>query len=186
MIGDRTTLPQQNACARYYTTHVEITPIVLESLSKMVPKSSQNLSKIDFRGGLEATLEPLVCRGCPKTSFLMILLNFGTPFGDQFWVILGIFFFCFVMIFLALSCSQNNRQIFKKGTKNTSGIYLKSDLGSIFYDFLYTVFLNDPTVFLLYFTGLRCSKQHEKHTFGNIFRCFLRTLFWDGFGMTFS
>ena len=65
-------------------------------------------------------------------------------------------------------------------------IYLKSDLGSIFYDFLYTVFLNDPTVFLLYFTGLSCSKQQEKHTFGNISRCFLRTLFWDGFGMTFS
>jgi len=90
------------------------------------------------------------------------------------------------MIFLALSFSQNNRQIFKKGTTNTSGIYLKSDLGSIFYDFLYTVFLNDPTVFLLYFTGLRCSKQQEKHTFGHIFRCFLRTLFWDGFGVTFS
>ena len=90
------------------------------------------------------------------------------------------------MIFLALSFSQNNGQIFKKGTKNTSGIYLKSDLGSIFYDFLYTVFLNDPTVFLLYFTGLRCSKQQEKHTLGNICRCFLRTLFWDGFGMTFS
>jgi len=95
VIGDRTTLPQQNACARFYTTHVEITPIVLESLSKMVPKSTPNLSKIDFRGGREATLEPPVCRGCPKTSFLMILLNFGTPFGDQFSVMLGILFFVF-------------------------------------------------------------------------------------------
>ena len=37
--------------------------------------------------------------------------------------------------------SKNNRHIFKKGTTNTSGFYLKSDLGSIFYDFLYTVFL---------------------------------------------
>ena len=150
--------------------------------SQIVPKPIQNR----FLRSLEATLEPPVCRGCPKTSFFTILLNFGTPFGDRFWVILGIIFLCFFMIFLTLFFSQNNGKICKKGTTNTFEIYLKSDLGSIFYDFLYTVFLNDPTVFLLYFTGLRCSKQQEKHTFGNIFRCFLRTLFWHGFGMTFS
>ena len=63
------------------------------------------------------------------------------------------------MIFLTLFFLQNNANTFKKGIHNTFEIYLKSDLGSIFYDFLYTVFLNDPTVFLLYFIGLRCSKQ---------------------------
>jgi len=33
----------------------------------------------------------------------------------------------------------------------------------IFFDFLYIVFLNDPTAFLLYFTGSHCSKFQEKH-----------------------
>jgi len=33
----------------------------------------------------------------------------------------------------------------------------------IFSDFLYIVFLNDPTAFLLYFTGLHCSNLQEKH-----------------------
>ena len=92
VIGDRSTLPQQNAFARYYTTHVNITQIVFENLLNMVPKSSQNLSEIELWEGLEATLEPPVCRGCPKTSFLTILLCFGTPFVDQFWVILDMFF----------------------------------------------------------------------------------------------
>ena len=65
----------------------------------MVPKSSQNLSQIDFRGGLEATLEQPVCRSCPSTSFLLILVNFGTPFGDQFGVISGILLIVFLLIF---------------------------------------------------------------------------------------
>ena len=113
-----------------------------------------------------------------------------TQFWDPIWrPVLGHFgyhFFVFFYDFSYTVFSQNNGNICKKGTKNVFEIYLKSDLGSIFYDFLYTVFLNDPIMFLLYFTGLSCSKQQEKHTFGNISRCFLRTLFWDGFGMTFS
>ena len=54
---------------------------MLEKLTKIVPKWSQNLSKIDPGGGLEATWEPPLCRGDPKTSFLMIL----APLWDPIW-----------------------------------------------------------------------------------------------------
>ena len=69
----------------------------------------------------------------------------------------------FAMIFLTLFFSQKNAKVFKQVTKNSLKIQLKSDLGLIFCDFLYIVFLNDPTAFLLYFTGSHCSKLQEKH-----------------------
>ena len=58
-----------------------MTSNVLESLSKMVRKSSQNTSKIDLEGGLEAAREPPLCGGDPKTSFLAIL----APLWDPIW-----------------------------------------------------------------------------------------------------
>ena len=69
----------------------------------------------------------------------------------------------FSMIFMTLFFSQKNATIFKRVIKNRFKIQLKSDLGLIFSDFLYIVFLNDPTTFLLYFTGSHCSKLQEKH-----------------------
>ena len=54
---------------------------VLENLSKLVPKSSQNTSKIDLEGGLEAAREPPLCGGDPKTSFWAIL----APLWDPIW-----------------------------------------------------------------------------------------------------
>ena len=58
---------------------------------------------------------------------------------------------------------SNNATVFKEGAKNALKIKLKSNIGLIFSDFLYIVFLNDPTTFLLYFTGSHCSKLQEKH-----------------------
>ena len=69
----------------------------------------------------------------------------------------------FSMIFMTCLFSQKNSTILKKVTKNSFNIQLKFDLGLIFSDFLYIVFLNDPTAFLLYFTGSHCSKLQEKH-----------------------
>ena len=66
-----------------------------KKLTKMVPKWSQNLSKIDPGGALEATWEPLLKEGVPKTSFLKILAPFWDPLWDQFGVILGIIFLMF-------------------------------------------------------------------------------------------
>ena len=54
---------------------------VLENLSKLVRKSSQNTSKIDLEGGLEAAREPPLCGGDPKTSFWAIL----APLWDPIW-----------------------------------------------------------------------------------------------------
>ena len=58
-----------------------MTPNVLEHLSKMVRKSSQNTPKIDLEVGLQAAWEPPLCRGDPKTSFLAIL----APLWDPIW-----------------------------------------------------------------------------------------------------
>ena len=70
----------------------------------------------------------------------------------------------FSMIFMTLFFLQKNAKVFKKVTKNSIKIQLKSNLGLIFFDFLYIVFLNDPTAFLLYFTGSLCFKFQEKHS----------------------
>ena len=66
------------------------------NLSKLVRKSSQNTSKIDLQGGLEAAREPPLCRGDPKTSFWAIL----APLGDPIWgPVLAHFGHRFLMIF---------------------------------------------------------------------------------------
>ena len=66
-----------------------------EKLTNMVPKWTQNLSKIDPGGALEATWEPPLKQGASKTSLLTILAPFWDPLWDQFGVILGIIFRCF-------------------------------------------------------------------------------------------
>ena len=76
--------------------HAKIIKHMLEKLMKMVPKWSQNLSKIDPGGGLEATWEPPLKQGASKTSFLMILASFWDPLWDQFGLILGIIFCVFL------------------------------------------------------------------------------------------
>ena len=60
----------------------------------MAPKSSQNLSKIDLEGGLEAAWEPPLCRGDPKTSFLPILAPLGDPIWGPVLAHVGHRFFC--------------------------------------------------------------------------------------------
>ena len=54
----------------------KITKHMLEQLTEMVQKWSQNLSKIDPGGALEASWEPPLKQGASKISFLTIL----TPF----------------------------------------------------------------------------------------------------------
>ena len=76
--------------------HVKFIKNMLEKLTNVVPKWSQNLSKIDPGGALEATWEPPLKQDASKTSFWMILAPFWDPLWDQFGLILGIFF---LMIF---------------------------------------------------------------------------------------
>ena len=68
----------------------KITKHMLEKLTKMIPKWSQNLSKIDPGGGLEATWEPPLKQGASKTSLLTILAPIWDPLWDQFGLMLGI------------------------------------------------------------------------------------------------
>ena len=69
---------------------------MLEQLTKIVSQWSQNLSKIEPGGALDATWEPPLKQGASKTSCLMILAPFWDPLWDQFGVILGIIFLmCF-------------------------------------------------------------------------------------------
>ena len=70
----------------------KITNNMLEKLTNMVPKWSQNLSKIDPGGALEDSWEPPLKQGASKTSFLTILTPFWDPLWDQFGFILGIIF----------------------------------------------------------------------------------------------
>ena len=70
--------------------HVKIIKNMLEKLSKIVPKWSQNLSKINPGGALEASWEPPLKQGASKTSFLTILAPFLDPLWVQFGLILGI------------------------------------------------------------------------------------------------
>ena len=56
-----------------------MTSNVLENLSTMVRKSSQNTSNIDFEGGLEAAREPPLCGGDPKTAFWAIWAPLWDP-----------------------------------------------------------------------------------------------------------
>ena len=76
-----------------------MTPNVLENLANIVPKSSQNSSKIDLEGGLEAAREPPLCRGDPKTSFLTIL----APLWDPIWGPVLVHFGHHVLMFFDMS-----------------------------------------------------------------------------------
>ena len=76
--------------------HTKINKNMLEKLPKMVPKWSQNLSKIDPEGGLEASWEPPLKQGASKTSCLTILAPFWDSLWDQFGLMLGIIFLMFV------------------------------------------------------------------------------------------
>ena len=64
---------------------------ILEKLTKNAPTWSQNLSKIDPGGALEASWEPLLKQGASEA--LTILAPFGDPLWDQFGLILDIFLF---------------------------------------------------------------------------------------------
>ena len=64
-------------------------------MTKMVPKESQNLSKIEPGGALEASWEPPLKQGASKTSFLTIWAPFWDPLWDHFGPILGIIFWMF-------------------------------------------------------------------------------------------
>ena len=78
-----------------YRMNANIIKNMLEKLTKMVPKWSQNLSKIDPGGALEATGEPPLKQGASKTSFLTILPPFGDPLWNHFGFILDIIFLMF-------------------------------------------------------------------------------------------
>ena len=67
----------------------------------IVPKLFPNLSKIDLGGGMDATWEPPLCRGDPKTSFLTILAPFLDPIWGPVWVYLCAYFFD---VFLYMVC----------------------------------------------------------------------------------
>ena len=58
---------------------------MLEKLTKIVPKWSQNLSKIDPGGALEASWEPPLKQGASKTSSLTILAPPLVPVWAHFW-----------------------------------------------------------------------------------------------------
>ena len=73
-----------------------MTPNVLENLSKMVPKSSQNLSNSDLEEGLEAAREPPLCRGDPNTSFG----DFGSTLGPHLGTSVGSFWASFFDVVL--------------------------------------------------------------------------------------
>ena len=70
--------------------HVKIIKNLLEKLTKMVPKWSQNLSKIDPGGGLEASWEPPLKQGASNDDFDSIL---GRSLGTV-WVHFGQHFVC--------------------------------------------------------------------------------------------
>ena len=64
----------------------------------MVPKWSQNLSKIDPGGGLEATGKPPLKQDASKTSFVTLLALFWDSLWDQFGLVLGISFLVFFLM----------------------------------------------------------------------------------------
>ena len=157
-----------------------MTSNVLENLSKMVRKSSQNTSTIDLEGGLEAAREPTLCGGDPKTSFLMILAPLWDPiwgpvlahFGHRF---LMIFWYVFQMAFLAIwgPCGPS------------LGGLLGYVFGSLF-ESLRKLWHARKHQYLLWFSHVEAfGKLTFWDTFGIIFGCFLASVFWEGSGTTF-
>ena len=74
--------------------HAKITKNMLGKLTNMDPKWSQNLSKIDPGGALEATWEPPLKQGAQDLTFDDFGSNLG-PLWDQFGLILGTMFLMF-------------------------------------------------------------------------------------------
>ena len=94
----------------------------------MVPQLSQKLSKIDPGGGLEATWEPPLKQGASKTSCLMIVAPFWEPLWDQFGLMLGIIFFCFLKwlfdgLGLHLGSPNTSKMRPKRGSKPKAEIH---------------------------------------------------------------
>ena len=69
---------------------------MLENLSKLVRKSSQNTPKIDLKGGLEAAWEPPFCRGAQD----IIFDDFGSTLGPHLGTSFGSFWASFFDVFL--------------------------------------------------------------------------------------
>ena len=136
-------------------------------MTKLMPKWSQHLSKIDPGGGLEATWEPPLKQGASKTSCLMILAPFWDPLWDQFGVMLGIIF---VDVFLKWLFDGLGLHL---GSQKTSKMRSKrvSKTKAEFHPFCF---------YLLHFGHIqRCWKSW-------FVCCFFGTLFWDGFGSPFG
>ena len=69
---------------------------MLENLTKLLPTWSQNLSKIDPGGALEATWEPPLKQGASKD---LTFDDFGSILGPPLapvWAHLGYHFLCFL------------------------------------------------------------------------------------------
>ena len=75
-----------------------MTSNVLENLSKLVRKSSQNTSKIDLEGGLESAREPPLSGGDPKTILgdfgSTLTPHLGTSFGSCWASFFDVFLTC--------------------------------------------------------------------------------------------
>lgn len=147
----------------------KITKHMSEKLTKMVPKWSQNLSKIDPGGGLEATWEPPLKQGASKTSFLMILAPFWDPLWDQFGLILGIIFLMFfwsgfLMALASIWAPKTPPKWDPKGCQRH--ILSKSEN-----------------------RALAAARARSRGVWGcwksSFFRCFFGTPFWDGFWSPF-
>ena len=160
--------------------HLAITPVVLENLSEMVPKSSQNLSKIDLGGDLGATWEPPLRRGDPKTSFLTISAPFWDPIWGPVWAHFGHHFLMFFWYGFRMAFSP---------IWGPFGPYF----GTLFWAWLEAVWAtlhNTWNVrkhqYLLWFKHVGAlRKVCFLVTFGIIFWCFLGSVFWEGSGTTF-
>ena len=144
-----------------------MTSNVLENLSTKVRKSSQNTSKIDLEGGLEAALEPPLCGGDPKTLFLAIL----APLWDPIWgPVLALFGDRFLIIFYLSS----GWQIW------WFGVHLGPILGAFWGTFLeacLNLYVNrDRHENKTIYYGLAMSEPLENLLFGT---------HWDHFGMLF-
>ena len=160
--------------------HLAITPVVLENLPEMVPKSFQNLSKIDLGGGLGATWEPPLRRGDPKTSFLTISAPFWDPIWGPVWAHFGDQFLMFFWYGFRIAFSP---------IWGPFGPYF----GTLFWAWLEAVWAtlhNTWNVrkhqYLIWFKHVGALRKVTfLVTFGIIFWCFLGSVFWEGSGTTF-
>ena len=127
----------------------------------MIPKWSQNLSKIDPGQALEATWEPPLKQGASKFSSLIILPPFWDPLGTSLGSFWASFFWCFFEVAFWWSWPPFG---LPKHIENETqkGVKTKSWNSSI----------------LLLFTRF----GHIKGCWKWSFFAFFGTLFWEGFG----